>query len=53
MYERMLKGLLYRTNNWSDFGGMDVYVKALTGSSNHDLFYTDAKVIVRIILLLL
>ncbi|GAB1521348.1 hypothetical protein RhiTH_004442 [Rhizoctonia solani] len=32
------------TNNWSDYGGMDVYVKQILGSSNHDLFYTDAKV---------
>ncbi|KAG9126324.1 hypothetical protein FRC07_003891 [Ceratobasidium sp. 392] len=32
------------TNNWSDYGGMDVYVKQLLGSSNHDLFYTDATV---------
>ncbi|KAF8678288.1 glycosyl hydrolase 5 (cellulase A) family [Rhizoctonia solani] len=28
------------TNNWSDYGGMDVYVKQILGSSNHDLFYT-------------
>ncbi|KAJ1304405.1 hypothetical protein OPQ81_005554 [Rhizoctonia solani] len=32
------------TNNWSDYGGMDVYVKQLLGSDNHDLFYTDATV---------
>ncbi|CAE6465636.1 unnamed protein product [Rhizoctonia solani] len=32
------------TNNWSDYGGMDVYVKQLLGSNNHDLFYTDATV---------
>jgi len=32
------------TNNWSDYGGMDVYVKQILGSSNHDLFYTDASV---------
>ncbi|KEP46730.1 glycoside hydrolase family 5 protein, partial [Rhizoctonia solani 123E] len=32
------------TNNWSDYGGMDVYVKQILGSSNHDLFYTDATV---------
>jgi len=30
------------TNNWSDYGGMDVYVKQLLNSGNHDLFYTDA-----------
>ncbi|KAF8799264.1 glycoside hydrolase family 5 protein [Phlegmacium glaucopus] len=33
------------TNNWSDYGGMDVYVKQILGSANHDLFYTDASVI--------
>ncbi|KAG8750657.1 hypothetical protein FRC12_012769, partial [Ceratobasidium sp. 428] len=32
------------TNNWGDYGGMDVYVKQLLGSGNHDLFYTDATV---------
>ncbi|KAF8608969.1 glycoside hydrolase family 5 protein [Ceratobasidium sp. AG-I] len=32
------------TNNWSDYGGMDVYVKQMLGSANHDLFYTDATV---------
>ncbi|KAG6848287.1 hypothetical protein H0H93_001512 [Arthromyces matolae] len=32
------------TNNWSDYGGMDVYVKQILGSSNHDLFYTDSSV---------
>ncbi|KAF8883320.1 CEL4b mannanase [Gymnopilus junonius] len=33
------------TNNWSDYGGMDVYVEQLLNSPNHDLFYTDATVI--------
>ncbi|PPQ65193.1 hypothetical protein CVT24_011377 [Panaeolus cyanescens] len=32
------------TNNWADYGGMDVYVKQILGSNNHDLFYTDSKV---------
>jgi len=32
------------TNNWADYGGMDVYVKQILGSSNHDLFYTDSSV---------
>ncbi|KAG5732651.1 putative mannan endo-1,4-beta-mannosidase F [Termitomyces sp. T112] len=32
------------TNNWSDYGGMDIYVKQLLNSQNHDLFYTDATV---------
>lgn len=35
-----------RTNNWADYGGMDVYVKQITGSANHDLFYTNANVVV-------
>ena len=38
----------FRTNNWSDYGGMDVYVKQILNSANHDLFYTDASVIVSI-----
>ncbi|KAL4254228.1 glycosyl hydrolase 5 (cellulase A) family protein [Abortiporus biennis] len=32
------------TNNWSDYGGMDVYVQQLLGSSDHDYFYTNANV---------
>ncbi|KAG9046156.1 hypothetical protein FS837_004951 [Tulasnella sp. UAMH 9824] len=40
-----LKLIVALTNNWSDYGGMDVYVKQILGSSNHDLFYTDASVI--------
>ncbi|CAE6430603.1 unnamed protein product [Rhizoctonia solani] len=32
------------TNNWSDYGGMDVYVKQILNSNNHDLFYTDSTV---------
>ncbi len=35
-----------RTNNWSDYGGMDVYVSQITGTQNHDFFYTNANVIV-------
>lgn len=34
--------------NRSDYGGMDVYVQQLTDSTDHDLFYTDATVIVSI-----
>ncbi|TFK89118.1 glycoside hydrolase family 5 protein [Polyporus arcularius HHB13444] len=33
------------TNNWSDYGGMDVYVSQITGTQNHDFFYTNANVI--------
>ncbi|KAG9099247.1 hypothetical protein FS749_001754 [Ceratobasidium sp. UAMH 11750] len=32
------------TNNWADYGGMDVYVKQIKNSANHDLFYTDSTV---------
>ncbi|KAF5323251.1 hypothetical protein D9619_013508 [Psilocybe cf. subviscida] len=32
------------TNNWSDYGGSDVYVKQILNSANHDLFYTDSSV---------
>ncbi|KAF8161065.1 CEL4a mannanase [Crassisporium funariophilum] len=32
------------TNNWADYGGMDVYVKQILNSGNHDLFYTNAQV---------
>jgi mannan endo-1,4-beta-mannosidase len=28
----------------ADYGGMDVYVKQIAGSANHDLFYTNAAV---------
>ncbi|KAI8800636.1 glycoside hydrolase superfamily [Cladochytrium replicatum] len=41
-----LKGirlLIALTNNWSDYGGMDVYVKNLGGSIHSD-FYTNANV---------
>lgn len=40
-----------RTNNWSDYGGMDVYVNQIANSPNHDLFYTNANVIVCLFLL--
>ncbi|TFY74778.1 hypothetical protein EWM64_g9234 [Hericium alpestre] len=33
------------TNNWSDYGGMDVYVSQLNSGGTHDTFYTNAKVI--------
>ncbi|EIM81197.1 glycoside hydrolase [Stereum hirsutum FP-91666 SS1] len=33
------------TNNWSDYGGMDVYVSQILGSTDHDLFYTNSQVI--------
>ncbi|KAF8199076.1 CEL4b mannanase [Pholiota molesta] len=39
-----LRLIVALTNNWSDYGGMDVYVKQILGSQNHDLFYTDASV---------
>lgn len=33
------------TNNWSDYGGMDVYVSQLNPGGTHDTFYTNAKII--------
>ncbi|KAG8953484.1 hypothetical protein FRC04_002326 [Tulasnella sp. 424] len=33
------------TNNWSDFGGMDVYVKQILNSNNHDYFYSNTQVV--------
>ncbi|KAF9234133.1 glycoside hydrolase family 5 protein [Melanogaster broomeanus] len=34
------------TNNWSDYGGMDVYVNQILGTGQpHDYFYTDSKII--------
>lgn len=42
----MVSSIRYRTNNWSDYGGMDVYVSQITGTQNHDYFYTNANVIV-------
>jgi mannan endo-1,4-beta-mannosidase len=32
------------TNNWSDFGGMDQYVR-WAGDDNHDDFYTDSRIV--------
>ncbi|KAL1717372.1 glycoside hydrolase family 5 protein, partial [Schizophyllum commune] len=37
-----LKLIVALTNNWADYGGMDVYTKQILGSSNdHDAFYTN------------
>ncbi len=43
---------LNRTNNWSDYGGMDVYVSQITGTTNHDWFYTNEDVKVSVVLFL-
>ncbi|KAI0266756.1 glycoside hydrolase family 5 protein [Gloeopeniophorella convolvens] len=41
-----LRLIVALTNNWSDYGGMDVYVNQIVGSDQpHDLFYTNANVI--------
>ncbi|KAH7912404.1 glycoside hydrolase family 5 protein [Hygrophoropsis aurantiaca] len=38
-----LRLIVTLTNNWSDYGGMDVYVDQLIGSGEaHDLFYTNS-----------
>ncbi|EJD41187.1 CEL4b mannanase [Auricularia subglabra TFB-10046 SS5] len=33
------------TNNWADYGGMDVYVNQLNKGGTHDTFYTNAKIV--------
>lgn len=43
--ERGLHLIVALTNNWSDYGGMDVYVSQLNSGGTHDTFYTDATVI--------
>ncbi|TCD64167.1 hypothetical protein EIP91_004480 [Steccherinum ochraceum] len=40
-----LRLIVSLTNNWSDYGGMDVYVSQLTGTTIHGLFYTDSNVL--------
>ena len=45
---RLLTVLDARTNNWSDYGGMDVYVSQILDSQYHDLFYTNSDVMVGI-----
>ncbi|KAF7377330.1 Glycoside hydrolase family 5 protein [Mycena sanguinolenta] len=41
-----IKLLITLTNNWSDFGGMDVYTVQLLGSGlPHDTFYTNPTVV--------
>ncbi|KAK6987507.1 glycoside hydrolase family 5 protein [Favolaschia claudopus] len=41
-----IRVIIALTNNWSDFGGMDVYTQQLLGSGQpHDAFYTNPTVI--------
>ncbi|KAI0043653.1 glycoside hydrolase family 5 protein [Auriscalpium vulgare] len=41
-----LRLIVALTNNWSDYGGMDVYVNQILGSGQpHDYFYTNSQVI--------
>ncbi|KAG9028045.1 hypothetical protein FRB95_006967 [Tulasnella sp. JGI-2019a] len=40
-----LKLIVALTNNWSDYGGMDVYVSQLLNSTSHDLFYSNPTVV--------
>ncbi|KAJ7282395.1 glycoside hydrolase [Mycena rebaudengoi] len=41
-----LRLIVALTNNWSDFGGMDVYTAQILGSGqSHDLFYTNPTVV--------
>ncbi|KAJ1564682.1 hypothetical protein HK096_006806, partial [Nowakowskiella sp. JEL0078] len=41
--QRNIRLVLTLTNNWSDYGGMDVYTKAL-GGTYHDDFYTSTTI---------
>lgn len=37
-----IKLIVALTNNWSDYGGMDVYVRQIAGANQpHDVFYTN------------
>ena len=40
-----LRLIVTLTNNWSDYGGMDVYVSQLNPGGMHDTFYTDARIL--------
>ncbi|KAJ6526490.1 CEL4a mannanase [Mycena vulgaris] len=41
-----LRLIISLTNNWSDYGGMDVYTRQIVGSGQpHDVFYTNPSVI--------
>jgi mannan endo-1,4-beta-mannosidase len=40
-----LRLIVTLTNNWSDYGGMDVYVSQLNSGGTHDTFYTNAKIL--------
>ncbi|KAJ6564092.1 CEL4a mannanase [Mycena capillaripes] len=41
-----LRLIISLTNNWSDYGGMDVYAQQLIGSGqSHDVFYTNPTII--------
>ncbi|KAJ3057477.1 hypothetical protein HK102_011055, partial [Quaeritorhiza haematococci] len=43
--DRGLRLIIPLVNNWKDYGGMDVYVRALASNpQNHDQFYTDPNV---------
>jgi mannan endo-1,4-beta-mannosidase len=40
-----IKLIVPLTNNWSDYGGMDVYISQLNPGGTHDTFYTNSTVI--------
>ncbi|EPT04925.1 hypothetical protein FOMPIDRAFT_126283 [Fomitopsis schrenkii] len=40
-----LRLIVTLTNNWADYGGMDVYVSQLTSTDYHDYFYTNSQII--------
>ncbi|KAF3911100.1 hypothetical protein AA313_de0206007 [Arthrobotrys entomopaga] len=42
---RGIKLIIPFVNNWADYGGMDLYVKQVVGSSGtHDMFYTNSQI---------
>ncbi|KZS88118.1 glycoside hydrolase family 5 protein [Sistotremastrum niveocremeum HHB9708] len=40
-----IKLVVALTNNWSDYGGMDIYVSQLNPGGTHDTFYTNPTII--------
>ncbi|KAG6888688.1 hypothetical protein C0995_006678 [Termitomyces sp. Mi166 len=42
-----IKVILTFTNNWSGYGGLELYINRIVGTTNltHDVFYTDARII--------
>lgn len=43
--EHGIRLIVALTNNWADYGGMDVYVSQLNPGGTHDTFYTHPAII--------